>query len=46
MPFAIAWMNLEIIILSEVRQRQIYHLYVESLTNDTNEIIYKTEIDS
>ena len=23
-----------------------YHLYVESLQNDTNELIYKTEIDS
>ena len=28
MPFAETWMDLEIIILSEVRQ--IYHLYVES----------------
>ena len=30
MPFAAAWVDLEIIILSEVSQRQIYHLYVES----------------
>ncbi|XDA82129.1 hypothetical protein R6Z07F_012049 [Ovis aries] len=31
MPFAATWMQLEIIILSEVRERQIpwYHLHVE-----------------
>ena len=49
MPFATPWMNLEIIILSEVCQTKtniIYHLCVESLTNDINETIYKTEIDS
>ena len=43
-------MDLEIIMLSEVRQRKTniiwYHLYVESKKNDTNELIYKTEIDS
>ena len=35
MPFTETWMDQEIIILSEVRQRKtniIYHLYVESLT--------------
>ena len=48
MPFASTWINLEIIILSEVSQRKtnIYHLYAESKKNDTNELIYKTEIDS
>ena len=33
MPFAAKWMNLEIIILSELRQRKTniwYHSYVES----------------
>ena len=32
MPFAVTWMDVEIAILSEVRQRKtniIYHLYVE-----------------
>ena len=48
-PFAATWMDPEIIILSEVRQRQTniiwYRLYVESKKNDTNELIYKTAID-
>ena len=47
MPFAATWVDLEIIILIEVSQTNIwYHLYVESLKNDTNELIYKTEIGS
>ena len=50
MPSEATWMDIEIIILSEVRQRKTniicYHLYVASLKNDTNELIYKTEIDS
>ena len=50
MPFAATWMDLEIIILSEVSQRKTniiwHHLYVESQKNDTNELIYKTETDS
>ena len=49
MPFVATWMDLEIIILNEVSQRKAniirYHLYVESKKN-TNEFIYKTEIDS
>ena len=46
MQFAATWMDLEIIIRSEViSQRHIYHLYVES-KKDTNEHIYKTETDS
>ena len=50
MPFAATWMDLEIIILSEVnhRKRQISYgiTYIWNLKNDTNELIYKTEIDS
>ena len=50
MPFATTWMYLEIIILNEVSQTKTniiwYHLCVESKKNDTNELIYKAEIDS
>jgi len=45
MPFAAIWMDLEIIIVSEVRLRKTsiicYHLYVE-YKKYTNEPIYKT----
>ena len=49
-PFAAAWMDLEIIILSEVSQTEEdkYHmisLICGILKNDTNELIYKTEIE-
>ena len=44
--FSATWMDLEIIILSEVSQRQILaHKCVESNRNDNNRT-YKTEIDS
>ena len=52
MPFAATWMQLEIIILSEVSQKEkdkyhMVHSYVESKKkNGTNELIYKTEIES
>ena len=51
MPFAATWMDLEIIILSEVkseRERQIPHdiTYMCNLKYDTNELIYKAETDS
>ena len=49
MPFAATWMDLEITILSEVRERQISYdiTYMWDLKkNDTNELIYKTEADS
>ena len=43
---AATWMDLEIMILSEARERKAntvwYHLYVES-NYYTNELIYKTE---
>ena len=49
MPFEAAWMDLEIIIKSEVSQKKtniIYHLYVKSKNKNTNESIYKIETDS
>ena len=48
MAFASAWKDLEIITLSEVRERQIsYDITSQwSLKNYTNELIYKTETDS
>ena len=48
MPFAATWIDLEIIILSEVKsERQIPHdiTYIWNLKYDTNELIYKTETD-
>ena len=49
MLLAATQMDLEIIILSEVRERQIPYdiTYMWNLKkNDTNEVIYKTETDS
>ena len=53
MPFAATWMDLEIVILSEVsqtsRERQISYdiTYMWNLKKyGTNELIYKTEIES
>ena len=46
MPFAPTWMDLKIIILSEVRQRKTNTVLTRNLKNDTNELIYKTEADS
>ena len=45
MPFASTWMQLEIIILSELSQRHISYdiTYMWNLKiNDTNELFYKT----
>ena len=51
MPFAVTSMDLEIVILSEVSQteKDKYHMILLIYgiqNNDTNELIYKTEIDS
>ena len=49
LPFTATWMNLEIIILSEVRERQISYdiTYMwNQKKNDANELIYRTETDS
>ena len=50
MPFAATWIDMEIIILSKVSQRKTniirYGFYVESLKNDTNGLIYKTETNT
>ena len=43
MAFAATWMDLEIVILSEVSQikTNVYHLYAESTKKSTYELIYK-----
>ena len=48
MPFSVTWMDLEIIILSESRKRKISYdiTYMGNLKYDTNELIYKIEMDS
>ena len=49
MPSVATWVDLEIIILSQVSQKEKdkYHLtYIWNLKYDTNELIYKTETDS
>ena len=49
LSFAAPWMDLENIMLSEIKSENIntlcYHSYVES-KNNTTELIYKTETDS
>ena len=50
MPFTATWMDLEDIIPSEVSQTEKDKYYdvtcMWNLKNDTNELIYKSEIDS
>ena len=52
-PIAATWMDLEIIMLSEVSRTEKGKYHMMSLIcgtkkkkNDTNKLIYKTEIDS
>ena len=46
MPFATTWMDLEIILISEVSQKEKDKYHVISLKYGKNEPIYKTETDS
>ena len=48
MLFAATWMQVEIIILSEVRERQIPYdiTYMWNLKDDTNKLICETERES
>ena len=51
MPYAATWMQLEIIILNEVKSEKERHIsyditYIWNVNYGTNEPIYKTEIDS
>ena len=48
MPSIATWMDLEIIMLSKVRERQILYAiaYMWHLKYSTNELIYKTETDA
>ena len=47
MPFVAIWMDLEIIMPSQTKTNKWNHLYVESKKKkDTNELVYKTEINS
>ena len=49
MPFAATWMDLEIVMLSEISQTEnkkyLYDIpYIQNLKrNDTNELLYKTD---
>ena len=47
MPFAATWMDLELTLLCEIRERQIqYHLHVESKQMIQMNLNRKTEIES
>ena len=47
MPLAATWVDLEIIILCEIYQKEEdkYHMIFVESNNDTNESIYKMETD-
>ena len=51
MPFAAMWMDLETILLSKISQteKDKHHMtshICEILKDDTNELVYKTEVES
>ena len=48
MPFSATWMELQTLILSEVSQKDKYHMiaHLYNLTSGTNEPIYRKEINS
>ena len=46
MTFAAEWMDLEIIILNEVRQISYNITYIVESKNGASKLIYKTEMDS
>ena len=47
MPFAATWMDLEMIILSKVSQKDKYYItHMWNLKYDRDEFIYETETDS
>ena len=51
MPLAATWMDLKIVIINEVSKTEIdkHHIgitYMCNLKKDTNELIYKAEINS
>ena len=51
MPFAAIWMDLETILLSKISQTEKDKRHMTShicdiLKDDTNELIYKTEVES
>ena len=49
MPLLATWVDLDIITLREVTKRKrniLFIIYRRKLKNDTDEFIYKTEIDS
>ena len=48
MPFAATWIHIEVLILSEMSERQVSHdiTYMWNLKYSMNEPIYKTERDT
>ena len=46
MPFAVTWLDLDIVILSEIKDKYMILLILSIQKNDTNKLTYKTEIKS